>query len=59
MTTASQIRLDKSHNLPYMKPVKSHNLTLLKTNLATSSNVRLAGKLAKSLIKTNNKIHEP
>lgn len=42
-----------------MKLAKSQNLTLLKTNQATSSSVRLARKLAKSLIKTNSKMYEP
>lgn len=44
------MRLDKSQDPIWMRP---------RTDLDTSSSVRLARKLAKSATKTSNKIHKP
>lgn len=59
MTITLQIRLDKFHNLFLMKLAKSHNLTILKTDLDTGLGTRLKCKLAKSLTETSSKVHEP
>ena len=42
-----------------MRLTKSHNSTVLKTNLGISSGVRPACKFVKSLTKTSNKVYEP
>lgn len=41
MTITLQMRLDKSYNLPPMGLAKSHNLTMPRTDLGTSSGIKL------------------
>lgn len=59
MTTALQMRLDKSHNLFWMRLAQFDNLIMPKTDLGIESGVRLLYKLTKSLIETSNKMHKP
>lgn len=59
ITMASQMRLDESYDPPWIRLAKSHNPIIPKTDLGTGLDVRLARKLAESLIKTSSKAHEP
>lgn len=58
MTTALQIRLNKSYNLFEMRLVKSHNLIVPKSDLGIGSSVKPTHKLAKSLTKISSKIYK-
>lgn len=59
MTTALQMRLDESYNSLQIRLAKCHNLTVPKIDLGTGSGVKPAHKLAKSLIETSSRVHEP
>lgn len=59
MTKVSRMRLDESHNLPQMRLAKSHSPKVLRTDLGMGLGIRFVCKLAKSLIKTGNKVHKP
>lgn len=59
MTMTSQMRLDKSYNLPQIGLAKSHNLTMPRTDLGISSGIKPTFKLTKSLTKSRNKVYKP
>ena len=59
ITIASQMRLDKSHNLPQIRLAKIYNLTIPRIDLNMSSDIKLIRKLAKSLIEISKKVHKP
>lgn len=58
MTMALWMKLNKFHSLLWIKLDRFYNLTILKTNLDISSGIKFIYKLAKSLIKINNKIYK-
>lgn len=53
------MRLDKFYNLPQMSLDKAHNPIVPRTDLGIDSGIKLAYKLAKSLIKTSSKLYKP
>ena len=59
MITTSQMRLDESHNLSWMRLAKSHDSIVSKTNQDIGSGIRPVCKLAKSLIEISSKVHKP
>lgn len=53
------MRLDEFHNPPRVKLDRSYDPTMLRTDIDTGSGVRPTRKLAKFLIETSSKVHEP
>lgn len=58
MTTTLQIKLNKSYNSFQIRSDKSHDPTMPRIDLGMSLSVRPIYELAKSLIKTNSKVHK-
>lgn len=52
------MRFDKSHNLLQIRLDRFHNLTMPRTDPCMGLDIKLIYKLAKSLTKTDNKMHE-
>lgn len=52
------MRLNKFHNSPWIKLIKSYNLIMPKTDLGIGSGIKLACKFTKFLTEISSKMYE-